>query len=84
MFTSNLLRLVTETYRSIPYRLFGTNPAKASAFDSVLILINADALAGIAMIAWALASNSLDALMNAEAFAGFVPKSPCGFLEAFP
>ena len=46
---SNILRLVTETYRSIPYRPFGTKPARVSAFDSVLILLDADALAGITM-----------------------------------
>ena len=46
---------------------FGMEPAKALAFISVLMFLNADALAGIAMPATASASNSLNILMNAGA-----------------
>ena len=38
--------------------------------------------AGIAMPARASASNSINARMNAEALAGFVPKGPTVLLEA--
>ena len=40
------------------------------------ILLNVDALAGIAKPARASESISIDTLMNAEALAGFAPKGP--------
>merc|ERR1711905_24480 len=46
------------------------------------ILLNVDALAGIAKPARASVSISIDTLMNAEARAGFAPKGPTGLLEA--
>ena len=46
------------------------------------ILLNVDALAGIAKPARASVSISINTLMNAEARAGFAPKGPTGLLEA--
>merc|ERR1712237_159509 len=46
------------------------------------ILLNNDALAGIAKPARASLSISIDTPMNAEARAGFAPKGPTGLLEA--
>ena len=45
------------------------------------ILLNVDALAGIAKPARASVSISKDTLMNAEALAGFASKSPQSLLE---
>ena len=58
--------------------------ARASAFSTFfyILLLNADALAGIAKPARALTSISVSILMNAEAMSGFVPKGPQGLLEA--
>ena len=46
------------------------------------ILLNVDALAGIAKPARASVSISIDTLMNAEARAAFAPKCPTDLLEA--
>ena len=66
----------------MPYEPFRAKLAGASAFISVYILLNADALAGIAKPARASVSISIYTLMNAEARAGFAPKGPTGLLEA--
>ena len=58
------------------YGPIGAKPARASTFIRVYKQLNANALAGIAKSARASVSNSIDTLMNAEAFAGFVPKGP--------
>ena len=55
---------------------FGAKPAVASAFIGVSILMEADALAGIAKPVRASVSISIDTPMNAEALAGFVQKGP--------
>ena len=75
-----------------PHGPFGTKPARASAFISVSILLDMDALAGIAKPARASPSDrnqcsilskadasaysSIDIPMNAEALAGFDPNGP--------
>ena len=61
-----------------------TIPARASAFNTFLLflLLNADALSGIAKPARASASISASIPMNAEAMSGFVPKGPQGLLAA--
>ena len=61
-----------------PVGPFGSpaKPARASAFISVSILMDTEALAGFAMPARASVFDSIYSLVNAEALTGFEPKCP--------
>ena len=59
-----------------------TMPLRASASDSDGVIVNVEALVGIAKPARASASNGINAGMNAEALAGFAPKDTTVLLEA--
>ena len=59
-------------------------PARASAFNTfwLILLLNTDALGGIAKPTRASASISASIPMNAEVMSGFVPEGPQGLLAA--
>ena len=66
-------------------KLLGTSFLRASAFITVSILLDAEALTGFAMPARASASNTIYKPMNVEAFAGFAPAGPrAGFRKLVP